>query len=67
MYLKQLYNNQNLKIMKTIKSLVLLAVFCLTVSGSTYEVQPEVEETQKIDVKVTHRLGKEKIQKPKMG
>lgn len=37
--------------MKSLKALLLLAVFCLTVSGSSYDNQPEIKDfdTLKVD------------------
>ena len=55
--------------MKTLKAILLLVVFCLTVSGSSYDVKPEIDNTYKVNkdgVKIS--IDKTiKVNKPPMG
>lgn len=53
--------------MKTLKALLLLVVFCLTVSGSTYDVKPQIDDTYQIDkneIEVANDLKNGKMKLP---
>lgn len=56
--------------MKTLKIVLMLVVFCLTVSGSSYNVNPEIDEILKVDkddFKISTGKIKEKIKRPNTG